>query len=160
MASSRTLGVKVLAKNRKARHDFFIAETLEAGLSLVGTEVKSIRQGKVSLKESYIVIKGGEAFVQSMHITPFEQGNRFNADPLRVRKLLLNKREIRHLVGVSAQQGMTLIPLDLYLKNGLVKMTLGVAKGKKLYDKRHSLQERDMQRQIERTFRGGRGSGE
>ncbi|MGI6005770.1 MAG: SsrA-binding protein SmpB [Christensenellales bacterium] len=157
MASTQKKSVKVLAQNKKARHDYFIEETFEAGLSLAGTEVKSIRQGKVSLRESFVVIRDGEAFVQGMHVTPFEQGNRFNQDPIRTRKLLLNKREIRRLAGVVSQEGLTLIPLDLYLKNGLVKMTLAVAKGKKLYDKRHSLAEKDAQRQIERSFRGGCG---
>nr|WP_122012870.1 SsrA-binding protein SmpB [Maliibacterium massiliense] len=153
MASKKQEGVKIVAHNRKARHDYFIEDTMEAGLVLAGTEVKSIRQGKVNLRDSYVVIREGEVYVQGMHISPFEQGNRYNQDPMRTRKLLLNKSEIRRLIGAVGQDGMALIPLELYLKAGLVKMRLALAKGKKLHDKRHSLADRDAKRQIERAFR-------
>jgi SsrA-binding protein len=135
---------KVVANNKKAFHDYFVEEKYEAGLVLVGTEVKSIRQGKVNLKDSYVGIKNGEAFVYNMHISPYEKGNIYNVDPLRVRKLLLNKRELRTLKGYS------LIPLNLYLKNGLVKMELSVAKGKKNYDKRQDIAKKDAERRIQR----------
>ncbi len=141
---------KIVAKNRKAYHEYFIEEKYEAGLVLVGTEVKSIRQGKVNLKDSYVSISEGEAFVFNMHISPYEKGNIYNTDPLRPRKLLLNKREIRKLAGLAALKGYSLIPLSLYLKNGLVKMELSVAKGKKLYDKRQDLAKKDADRRIQR----------
>lgn len=153
MAKAEPLGVKVVAQNRKARHDFFIEETYEAGIALVGTEVKSIRQGKVNLRDSFIQIKNGEAILQGMHITPYEQGNRFNHDPLRARTLLLHKREIGKLDVAVSREGMTLIPLELYLKKGRVKVLVAVAKGKKLYDKRHSEAERDAKRQMDRALR-------
>lgn len=143
-------GVKVVAKNKKARHDFFIEDTYEAGIALAGTEVKSIRLGKVNLRDSYAQVKGGEVFVQNMHISPYEKGNIFNRDPLRPRKLLLHKREIAKLGGLTAQKGYSLVPLSLYLKNGKVKLELGVAQGKKLYDKRADLKARDDQRYIDR----------
>ncbi len=146
-------GVKVLAQNKKARHDFFIEEAYEAGLVLSGTEVKSIRAGKVNLKDSYAFIKGGEAFIHGMHISPYEKGNIFNRDPLRDRKLLLNKAEIRKLIGLTQKQGYSLVPLQLYLKNNIVKMELAVAKGKKLYDKRHDIAEKDAEREMDRAFR-------
>ena len=141
---------KIVAKNKQAYHEYFIEEKYEAGLVLVGTEVKSIRQGRVNLKDSYVSIKNGEAFVYNMHISPYEKGNIYNVDPLRPRKLLLNKREIRKLTGLITQKGYALIPLSLYLKNGLVKMELSVAKGKKNYDKRHELAKKDAQRRIQR----------
>ncbi len=144
---------KVLATNRKARHEYFIESTVEAGIVLKGTEVKSIRQGKVNLKESYAAVEEGEIFVYGMHISPYEQGNRFNEDPVRKRKLLLHKREIHRLEQQVAQSGMTLVVLSLYLKNGLVKAELAVAKGKKLYDKRAALAEKDAKRHIERAMR-------
>ncbi len=153
MAKAEPSGVKVVAQNRKARHDFFIEETYEAGIALVGTEVKSIRQGKVNLRDSFIQIKNGEAILQGMHITPYEQGNRFNHDPLRARTLLLHKREIGKLDVAVSREGMTLIPLELYLKKGRVKVLVAVAKGKKLYDKRHSEAERDAKRQMDRALR-------
>lgn len=153
MAKAEPSGVKVVAQNRKARHDFFIDETYEAGIALVGTEVKSIRQGKVNLRDSFIQIKNGEAILQGMHITPYEQGNRFNHDPLRARTLLLHKREIGKLDVAVSREGMTLIPLELYLKKGRVKVLVAVAKGKKLYDKRHSEAERDAKRQMDRALR-------
>ena len=142
-------GRRSVAENRKARHDYFIEDTYEAGLALVGTEVKSIRAGKVNIKDSYVKIKNGEALVVGMHVSPYEQGNIFNRDPFRERKLLLHKREIAKLKSLSEADGYSLIPLSLYLKDGLVKMELAVAKGKKLYDKRHDIAERDAKRQIE-----------
>ena len=146
-------GVKQLAENRKARHEYFIEDTYECGLVLVGTEVKSIRAGKVNLKDSYAQVKNGEAFIIGMHISPYEQGNIYNRDPFRPRKLLLHKSEIRKLYKLSQADGYSLIPLKLYLRDGLVKMELAVAKGKKLYDKRHTIAERDAQRDIERRVR-------
>ena len=146
-------GVKPVAQNKKARHEYFIDETFESGLSLCGTEVKSIRAGKVNLKDSYVAVSGGEAYVYNMHVSPYEQGNLFNRDPLRVRKLLLHKREIMRMAGLVQQQGYTLIPLQLYLKDGRVKMELALAKGKKLYDKRASEATRDAEREMQRTFR-------
>ena len=142
-------GIRKVAENRKARHYYFIEDTYEAGLALVGTEVKSIRAGKVNIKDSYVKIKNGEVIVVGMHISPYEQGNIFNRDPFRERKLLLHKREILKLKALSEADGYSLIPLSLYLKDGLVKMELAVAKGKKLYDKRHDIAERDAKRQIE-----------
>jgi len=141
---------KVVANNKKAFHDYFIEEKYEAGLVLVGTEVKSIRQGKVNLKDSYVTIKNGEAFVYNMHISPYEKGNIYNVDPLRVRKLLLNKRELRKLIGLTTLKGYSLIPLNLYFKNGLVKMELSVARGKKNYDKRQDIAKKDAERRIQR----------
>ena len=149
-------GTKLITDNRKARHDYFIEDTYEAGLALVGTEVKSIRAGRVNIKDSYIKVKNGEAFVVGMHISPYEQGNIFNRDPFRERKLLLHKREILKLRALSEADGYSLIPLDLYLKDGLVKMTVSVAKGKKLYDKRHDIAERDAKRQIEQRRKSDR----
>ncbi|MBQ1893956.1 MAG: SsrA-binding protein SmpB [Clostridia bacterium] len=142
-------GIRSVAENRKARHDYFIEDTYEAGLALVGTEVKSIRAGKVNIKDAYVKVKNGEAIVVGMHVSPYEQGNIFNRDPFRERKLLLHKREIMKLKALSEADGYSLIPLSLYLKDGLVKMQLAVAKGKKLYDKRHDLAEKDAKRQIE-----------
>ena len=127
---------KTLAENRKARHDYFVDEAMEAGIALVGTEVKSIRNGRVNLKDCYADINNGEIFINNMHISPYEQGNIFNVDPLRKRKLLLHKSEIQRLIGIVQQQGVALIPLSLYLKNGRVKVNLGVCRGKKNYDKR------------------------
>ncbi len=142
-------GIRSVAENRKARHDYFIEDTYEAGLALVGTEVKSIRAGKVNIKDAYVKVKNGEAIVVGMHVSPYEQGNIFNRDPFRERKLLLHKREIMKLKALSEADGYSLIPLSLYLKDGLVKMQLAVAKGKQLYDKRHDLAEKDAKRQIE-----------
>lgn len=146
-------GVKPVAQNRKARHEYFIEDTYECGLELVGTEVKSIRAGKVNLKDSYAQIKNGQAYVIGMHISPYEQGNIFNRDPFRTRRLLLHKSEIRRLQSLSQADGYSLIPLQLYLKDGLVKLELAVAKGKKLYDKRHTLAERDAKRDMERRMK-------
>ncbi len=146
-------GVKQLAENRKARHDYFIEDTYECGLALVGTEVKSIRGGKVNLKDSYAQIKNGEAFIIGMHVSPYEMGNIYNRDPFRPRKLLLHKSEIRKLLILSQADGYSLIPLRLYMRDGLVKMELAVAKGKKLYDKRHDIADRDVKREMERSMK-------
>lgn len=148
-----TKGVKQLAENRKARHDYFIEDTYECGMELVGTEVKSIRAGKANLKDCYAIIKNGECFVVGMHISPYEQGNIFNRDPFRNRRLLLHKAEIRRLQTASQTDGYSLIPTRLYMKDGLVKLELAVAKGKKLYDKRHAIAERDAKRDIERRMK-------
>ncbi|WP_066503596.1 SsrA-binding protein SmpB [Abyssisolibacter fermentans] len=141
---------KTLARNKKARHNYFIEETIEVGLVLKGTEVKSMRQGKVNIKDSYAQIEDGEIFVINMHVSPYEQGNIYNTDPLRKRKLLLHKKEINKLTGYTTQKGYSLIPLTLYLKNGKVKMELSVAKGKKLYDKRDSIAKRDAERRMQK----------
>lgn len=146
-------GVKVLAQNRKARHEYFIEDTLECGLVLFGTEVKSIRAGRVNLKDSYCMVKNGELFVLNMHVSPYEQGNIFNKEPFRERKLLAHRREIDRLYGLQQADGMSLIPLQLYLKDGRIKLELAVAKGKKLYDKRHDIAARDSKREMERSFR-------
>jgi SsrA-binding protein len=146
-------GVKMVAQNKKARHDYFIEDTFEAGIVLTGTEVKSIRQGKVNLKDSFAKVKDGEVLLINMHISPYEQGNRYNQDPLRTRKLLLHKREINRLVGQTKEQGYSLIPLQIYFKNGFAKVELALAKGKKLYDKRDALKEREAKRDVERAFR-------
>lgn len=143
-------GTKLLAQNRKARHEYFIEERYEAGIALVGTEVKSCRTAKVNLRDSYVQIKNGEAFVQHLHISPYEKGNIFNRDPVRVRKLLLHRREIDKLRGLTAQKGYTLIPLSMYLKNGKVKLEIGVCRGKHLYDKRRDLKEKVIRRDMER----------
>ncbi|MBU4439764.1 MAG: SsrA-binding protein SmpB [Acetobacterium sp.] len=145
--------IKIVAKNRKARHDFTIEDTYEVGLVLSGTEVKSIRGGKVSLKESFADIFNGEIFVYQMHIDPYEQGNIYNKDPLRIRKLLMHKQQITKLIGLKQREGYTLVPLTLYFKDGRVKMELALAKGKKLYDKRHAIAERDSDRRIQKSMR-------
>ena len=146
-------GVKLIAQNRKAYHDYFVEEKIECGLALFGTEVKSVRQGRVNLKDAWCTIEDGEIFVKGMHISPYEQGNVFNRDPLRARKLLLHKHEIRKLDGLIMRQGYTLIPLSLYLKDGRVKLELGVCKGKQLHDKRNSMAKRDSDREIQRALR-------
>ena len=145
--------IKIVAKNRKARHDFAIEATYEVGLVLSGTEVKSIRAGKVSLKESIADIYNGEIFVYQMHIDPYEQGNIYNKDPLRIRKLLMHKQQITKLIGLKQREGYTLVPLTLYFKDGRCKMELALAKGKKLYDKRHAIAERDSDRRIQKSMR-------
>lgn len=145
--------IKVLAQNKKARHEYFILETIECGIELFGTEVKSVRQGKVNLTDSYASVDNGEVFIKGMNISPFEKGNIFNKDPLRVRKLLLHKKEIRKLIGQIQQDGLTLIPLAVYLKGSLVKVSLAVAKGKKLYDKRQDIAKRDAKRDAERAVK-------
>ncbi len=144
---------KLAANNKKAYFDYFIEDKWEAGISLYGTEVKSIRMGKVSIKESYIKIEQGEVFVYNMHISPYEKGNIFNRDPIRVRKLLLHRAEINKLSGKIAEKGYTLVPLQVYIKDGLVKMEIGLAKGKKLYDKRDSIAKKDVRRENEREFK-------
>ncbi|MGL4449695.1 MAG: SsrA-binding protein SmpB [Sarcina sp.] len=150
---ARKKSVNSLAENRKARHDYFVEESMEAGLALVGTEVKSIRAGRVNLKDCYADIENGEIFIKNMHISPYEQGNIFNVDPLRHRKLLLHKSEIMRLVGIVQQEGLTLIPLKLYLKDGRVKVQLGICKGKKNYDKRDSMLEKAAKRDIARELK-------
>ena len=146
-------GVKTIAQNRKAFHDYFIEEKLECGIALFGTEVKSIRQGKVNLKESWAQIRKGEVWVEGMHISPYEQGNIYNRDPLRPKKLLLHRSEIRKLDSQVMRQGFTLVPLEMYLKDGKVKVQLGLCKGKQLHDKRDSMAQRDSQREIQRALR-------
>ena len=146
-------GTKTLATNRKARHEYFIEETYECGIELKGTEVKSIRQGKVNLTDGYASVDNSEVFIKQVHISPYEQGNRFNVDPLRVRKLLLHKHEIRKLIGATTVKGYSLIPLKLYIKDGYAKLLFGVAKGKKNYDKRQDLKAKDANRQIEKALR-------
>jgi len=146
-------GTKSIAVNRKARHDYFIEEAYEAGISLTGTEVKSLRTGATNLKDAYCSIKNGELFVNGMHISPYEKGNIFNRDPLRVRKLLMHKREIMRLHAAVQRDGYALIPLSLYFKNAKVKVEVGLAKGKKLYDKRESDAERSSKRDIDRELK-------
>lgn len=148
------ISIKTIAQNKKARHDYFIEDSYEAGIELSGTEVKSIRKGSVNLKESYAVVDKGEVFVYNMHISPYEQGNIFNKDPMRTRRLLLHKYEINKLIGYVQQKGYTLIPLSIYLKGSLVKVQLAIAKGKELRDKRHDIAERDAKREMERQLRG------
>ncbi len=142
-----------VAKNKKAYHDYFVLETMEAGIELFGTEVKSIRMGRVNLKDAWCSIDKGEIFVNGMHISPYEHGNIFNRDPMRVKRLLMHKREIRRLLGVTKQQGLTLIPLSLYFKKGRAKLEVGLCKGKKLYDKREVAAKRDADRTIERSVK-------
>lgn len=142
--------IKIIAKNPTAKHNYTITETIEAGIVLTGTEIKSIRAGKVNLKDSYASIENGEAFIYSMHISPYEHGNIYNKDPLRTRKLLLNKREIFKLAGMIKQKGITLVPISLYFKNNRVKIELGIGKGKKLYDKREDLKKRDSEMYIKK----------
>jgi SsrA-binding protein len=144
---------RLIAQNRRARHDYFILETFEAGVVLTGTEVKSLRLGKASLAEAYAAVEEGEAFVLQMHIPPYSQGNRWNPDPVRRRKLLLHRAEIQALERAVAQKGQTLIPLKLYFSRGRAKLLLGVAKGKKTYDKRHTIAERDARREMDRARR-------
>ena len=145
--------IKVMATNREARHEYFIEEEFEAGIELCGTEVKSIRAGTLNLKDAWCGIKDGELLVNQMHISPYEQGNRFNPDSRRPRKLLMHKREIMRLFGKVKQDGYAIIPLSVYLKGGLVKVKIGLCKGKKLYDKRQSAAERDAKRQIDRAMK-------
>lgn len=146
-------GTKLIANNKKAYHDYFIEDTYEAGIALAGTEVKSLRMGKCSIKESFIRVEDEEVFVYQMHISPYEKGNIFNKDPLRVRKLLLHKSEIRKLIGQQKMKGYTLIPLKVYFKDSLVKVEVGLARGKKLYDKRDDIAKKDVKREAERDFK-------
>jgi len=146
-------GVKILARNKKAYHDYFINETYQAGIELVGTEVKSLRAGRCNLKDSFVRVEGGEAFVYGMHVSPYEFGNIFNKDPLRKRRLLLHKIEIKKLLEALSQDGLTIVPTRVYLVGSLVKLDIAVAKGKKLYDKRHSIAERDVKREAQKEFK-------
>ena len=145
--------IKLIANNKKAYHDYFIVDTYEAGISLVGTEVKSLRMGKCSIKESFIRPENEEMYIYQMHVSPYEKGNIFNKDPLRVRKLLLHKYEIRKIMGQVAQKGYTIVPLKVYFKDSLVKVEIGLARGKKLYDKRDTIAKKDMKREAERDFK-------
>lgn len=157
MWSLRQPGTKQIADNRKARHDYFILETYEAGIELVGTEVKSIRQGNVNLKDSWCAIEEGELFLRDMHISPYEKGNLFNREPRRPRRLLMHKREILKLFGTLKTQGLTLIPLSLYFKDSRVKVQLGLCRGKKLHDKREDAAIRSANREIDRIVKERRG---
>ena len=144
---------KMIANNKKAYHDYFILDTYEAGIVLHGTEVKSLRMGKCSIKESFIRIENGEVFIYGMHISPYEKGNIFNKDPLRVKKLMLHKAEINKLIGKTKEKGMAIVPLKVYFKGSLVKVEIGLARGKKLYDKRDDLAKKDAKREIDRAFK-------
>ena len=144
---------QIIAQNKKAQHDYFVLETYEAGIELFGTEVKSIRKGRVNLKDSWCSIDEGEIFVNGMHVSPYEQGNIFNRDPMRVKRLLMHKREINRLFGVTKQHGLTLIPLSVYFLKGRAKIEVGLCKGKKNYDKRDVAAKKDAQREIERNFK-------
>ena len=144
---------RLIANNKKEYHDYFIEEKYEAGISLAGTEVKSLRMGKCSIKEAFLRIEKGELFIYGMHVSPYEKGNIFNKDPLRVRKLRLHREEIRKLAGKIAEKGYTLVPLQVYFKHGLVKVEIGLAKGKKLYDKRQDIAKKDQRREAERDFK-------
>jgi SsrA-binding protein len=148
---------KIIANNKKARHEYFIEEVYEAGMVLTGTEIKSIRLGKVNIKESYAKIENGELVIYGMHISPYEQGNRYNVEPLRPRKLLLHKQEIRKLIGLTTIKGLTLIPLNLYInESGLAKLELAVARGKKLYDKREDISKRDADRKMQQAIKNSK----
>ena len=153
MSKAKTDGIKLIANNKKARHDYFVEDSFEAGIVLHGTEVKSLRQGHCSIKESFVDIDNGEVFIHQMHISPYEKGNIFNRDPLRVRKLLLHRSEINKIVGKIAEKGYTLVPLKVYFKGSLVKVEIGLAKGKKLYDKRQDIAKKDQRREAERDFK-------
>ena len=152
MAGSKE-SIKLVANNKKAYFDYFIEDKYEAGVALHGTEVKSIRMGKCNIKESYIKIENGEVFIYGMHVSPYEKGNIFNKDPMRIKKLLMHKYEINKLNGKLQQKGLTLVPLQVYLTGGLVKVEVGLARGKKLYDKRESLAKKDMKREAEKEFK-------
>lgn len=151
MAKSDT--IKLIANNKKARHDYFIEENFEAGIALHGTEVKSLRMGQCSIKEAFIGIENGEVYIHRMHINPYEKGNIFNKDPLRVKKLLLHKNEIHRLAGQIKEKGYTIVPLRVYLKGSLVKVEIGLARGKKLYDKRQDIAKKDQEREARRDFK-------
>jgi len=145
--------MKLICQNRKAYHDYHIEETVEAGIALLGTEVKSLREGKANLKDSYVLVKSGELFLLNCHISPYSHGNIMNHDPLRTRKLLLHKKQISSLTGTATAKGYTLIPLKLYFKNSFVKIEIGLAKGKRLYEKREAIKEREAKREIEKTMK-------
>ena len=149
----KTENFKTISENRKARHEYFVLESMETGIELMGTEVKSLRLGQVNLKDSWCSIDNGELFIKGMHISPYEKGNIFNRDPMRVRKLLMHRNEINRLFGKIKQDGLTLIPLSLYFKGSIVKVQLGLCKGKKLYDKREDAARKDAKRQIERAVK-------
>lgn len=153
MSNNSNGGVKIIANNKKAYHEYFIEDKYEAGLELYGTEIKSIRMGKCSIKEAYIEINKGEAFIIGMNISPYEKGNIFNKDPMRVRKLLLHKQEINKLLGATSEKGYTIMPLQVYLKDSRAKIEIGLAKGKKLYDKREAIAKKDQRRELEREFK-------
>ena len=153
-ASTNTAPIKVIAVNRQAYHDYYVERTVEAGIALMGTEIKSIRDGKVNLRGSYAIARNGELWLENAHIAVYEHGNRYNHDPMRNRKLLLHRKEIEQLEAKVATKGLTLIPLKLYLKGGRAKIELGLCRGKKLYDKREAIAERDVKREIERVIRG------
>ncbi|ATP41707.1 SsrA-binding protein [Solibacillus sp. R5-41] len=144
---------KVIAQNKKANHDYFIEETIEAGMVLTGTEIKSVRASKVQLKDSYVRLRNGEAWIINMHVSPFDQGNRFNHDPLRERKLLLHKKQIGQLVGAVKRDGYTIVPLKMYIKDGYAKLLIGTGKGKKDYDKRNDMRKKEAKRDMERVFK-------
>lgn len=150
---AKSEAVKLIANNKKARHDYFIEESFEAGIALHGTEVKSLRMGQCSIKEAFIGIQNGEVFIHRMHINPYEKGNIFNKDPLRVRKLLLHKGEINRMMGQIKIKGYTIVPLKVYLKGSLVKVEIGLARGKKLYDKRQDIAKKDQEREARRDFK-------
>ena len=145
--------MKIIAKNPTAKHNYTISSTFEAGIVLTGTEIKSIRNGKVNIKDTYVIIKNGEAFIEGMHISPYEFGNIFNKDPLRTRKLLLHKKEIFKLAGMIKEKGISLIPITIYFNGNKVKLEVGIGKGKKLYDKRQDIAKKDAQRKIERALK-------
>ncbi|HEY0037985.1 MAG TPA: SsrA-binding protein SmpB [Longimicrobium sp.] len=147
-------GTKTVAKNRKARHEYHILDTWEAGIALQGTEVKALRQGRANLQDSFARINGGEMWLYNLHISPYEQGNRFNHDPLRPRKLLMHRNELRKLVGQVEQKGLTLVPLDIHFSRGIAKVSLALVRGKQLHDKRQTLKERDDQRDMQRAIKG------
>ncbi|MDQ5988581.1 MAG: SsrA-binding protein [Syntrophus sp. SKADARSKE-3] len=151
--AKKDTGEKIIAQNKTARLNYFIGDTYEAGIVLVGTEVKSIREGRVKLKDSYAMVKDGEVWLHDMHVSPYSHGNRYNHEPLRTRKLLLHNREIKKLYGKSREKGLTLVPLKVYFKNGKVKVEIGVGSGKKLYDKREDLKQKDDRRDMQRALR-------
>ena len=153
MSKAKTDGIKLIANNKKAIHDYFVEDSFEAGIVLHGTEVKSLRQGHCSIKESFVDIDNGEVFIHQMHISPYEKGNIFNKDPLRVRKLLLHKKEILKIFGKMKEQGITVVPLQVYFSGSLVKIEIGLAKGKKLYDKRETIAKKDQKREAQREFK-------
>ena len=153
MSKAKTDGKKLIANNKKARHDYFVEDSFEAGIVLHGTEVKSLRQGHCSIKESFVDIDNGEVFIHQMHISPYEKGNIFNKDPLRIRKLLLHRYEINKIEAKLKEKGLTLVPLKVYFKDSLVKVEIGMARGKKLYDKRQDIAKKDQRREAEREFK-------
>ena len=153
MSKAKTDGIKLIANNKKARHDYFVEDSFEAGIVLHGTEVKSLRQGHCSIKESFVDIDNGEVFIHQMHISPYEKGNIFNKDPLRIRKLLLHRYEINKIEAKLKEKGLTLVPLKVYFKDSLVKVEIGMARGKKLYDKRQDIAKKDQRREAERDFK-------